>query len=251
MRRIEFAGLPGSGKSSIVTEAGRILCAGDSPCFDRARIAAQRRPLPSKALTVLQGMLPQAWQERVARRLFWKLVLPEAQARVSSAFPALFTAIQREAQSGGDPPEFVERFVGYATDVLAWHLIASEWLAAREAFLCDEGFVQRLASLASPGDAKSWLPMIPRVDLLFVVRASRETCMERMQQRARGLPQRFVGRSWAEVDAALARMEGLVLELERALLEAGTPVVRVDTDELDLGAATTLAVESTIAWMRT
>lgn len=199
----------------------------------------------------MQWLLPPAWRERVARRLFWARVVSEARGRVPGTFPALLSAIQRGAESGGEPAEFVERFVGYATDVLAWHLIASERLAARDVFLCDEGFVQRLVSLVSPGDAKSWLPLIPPVDLLFVVRARRATCMERMQHRPRRLPNRFVGRSPAEIDTALFRMEGTVSELEVALREAGTSVVRVDTDELGLGAATALVVAATTEWMRT
>lgn len=249
MRRVEFAGLPGSGKTTILGGARAALCREGSLCFDRTRLAGLPGPLPSRLLEVLQRLAPPPWRARVARHLFWRTILPEAKARVPEEYPELLSAICRAVASDEEDPVFARHFIRLAVDVMAWNLIASDRLREDEVFLCDEGFVQRAISLHAQGEPKDWAALIPRIDLLFVVRASRETCIARMRARNRGLTRRFVGRPETEVEAVLGLMERAARDIEQELARRGTEIVRLDTDELDLTAGTQVVVDRTTDWL--
>lgn len=248
MRRIEFAGLPGSGKTTIAGGACSVLCARGSVFYDRTRLAGIPGRLPSRGLAMLQALAPPPWRDRIVRHLFSTAIVPEAKGRVALEFPELLSAICGAVVNGGETPALARHFIGLAVDVMAWDLIASERLREDEVFFCDEGFAQRAISLHTPGQPNDWVALLPGIDLLFVVRARPDTCIERMRSRSRGPTRRLLGRSDSEVEAILGRMEQALSAVEHELARSGSEIVVVDTDELDRATATRMVVDRSSVW---
>jgi len=227
--RIEFCGVPASGKSTLCAGALRLLRARNRTVLDReATVDEGLRSRNFGVLGNLLGALAPGW-----RRKFLGLPhgLDDWHRFVVDhpAFAALIHGWLAEGEAGVTwrAPLF------YALLTSAFEFQLS--LAAKHPVLLDEGFAQRFFSLRGyrglgrPGDAARYAEAMPLPAALVVVATSPEICVERVKQRdhfpvlSQGeavslLPVRF-----AEGDALLA---ALAAELERC----GIPVLRVKGD---------------------
>lgn len=235
---IELIGPPGAGKTTLLPMVAAFfeeMGLGAFSAVEAARPCA-RRTLPGTAVAYLSPA-------GVRRPLLWRVYYG-----LSSLYRFKFMATH---------PQLTWRLVAsqrrrpLAADVHRrrvshWffhHVGAYEFFKSHarrdEVIIFDEGFAHRVVQLftstVEAPDARqvaSYLDRVPQPDLLIAIRASRETCEQRIY--SRGLWDRLRDKEPAEISQFVANAHLAVnLALDRAR-ENGWRVVEVDNDTDDL-----------------
>lgn len=232
-KRIEFCGLPGSGKTTLQAAFIAELCRlSNRTVFDRNAMmdcCLRRRDdgLIKNIMKLLPGLV---WK----RFLGWEYALPELHLFVS-ANPSLMAHIFR-ALARPDISEQWRQCVLYAVFLtIVEHCLASSCLKD-EVVVADEGFIHRaftvfgnLRSEVHESDLRTYADMIPTPDFLFYIDASPEICERRLALRPT-YPFLLSDLTPDEREEQL-RLGGERLRIEVDQVERrGVPVFRVDNN---------------------
>lgn len=225
--RVEFCGVPASGKSTLCTGVLRLLEKRGRKVLGReAMVEAGLCARDFGAIGNLLGALLPGW-----RRQF--LGLPHAldDWHRFVVDHSAFTSLVQGWLAEGETDETWRSAVFYALLTSAFEFQMA--LAAKHSVVLDEGFAQRFFSLRGyrglgrPGDAARYAAAMPLPSALVVVATPPDICVARVKQRPhipllqQTEPESMLPARFAEGNALLAELAG---ELE----SRGVPVLRVD-----------------------
>ena len=233
--RVEFIGVPGSGKTTLSAALTAALhAAGERPLApkDARAVFAQRSLLARLA----RAAAPQAVGDRAARRLyFWQG--GREKERFWRAHEALFRQVQvtqqaRPAAARAAERRVVELFHAFARDTA----MLVRWMRLDERLIMDEGFAHRVvqffvSDVEEPDLAavRAYLRLLPPPSWLVYVHAPHETCLRRVFER--GLWQHFEDKDEAQIARFLTNAQTVVETAVAELSRAGWRVIRVENDE--------------------
>lgn len=225
--RVEFCGVPASGKSTLCAGTLRVLKQRGSAALGRSDlVAAGLRSRNFGAIGNILGTLLPRWRREV-------LGLPHSLNdwhRFVIDHPDFVSLLHRWlAETHTDDTWRSGVFYSLLTSAFEYRL--AEEVGAP--VLMDEGFSHRLLSmrgyrgLARPGDAALYAAAMPLPSALVLVTAPPDLCVKRVRERPylplllQGEPEALLPIRFAEGNTLLA---GLATELERRAV----PVLRVD-----------------------
>ena len=256
MTRIEFCGLPGSGKSALqepfIAELRRIT---GRPVMDREAMVdcCLRRRDDGLIKNALKRLPEFTWK----RFLGLEYALPEVHLFVS-ANPSLMTQIFHSFTSP-DVSNQARQCVMYAVfRTIVEHSLAESFLKD-ETLVADEGFVHRiftvfgyLRSEVREDDLRTFAEAIPLPDALIHIEASPENCEQRLALRAAYpllLSDLTQEARIEQLRAGCERLRISVNQVERR----GVPVFRIENNgtlESGIQQIHRFAIEMTDAWKR-
>lgn len=204
MKYVEFLGIPGSGKTTVMQKALAVLQAEKKPVFSTpdVRKIAMRHTLQRQSgfwwqlakIAVLVG------ESRVLS-LLWEKTRSAYMIRFMHAYPRLSRQVI-ECAEHVHPPDWIPRDVVCGENLLMWLLggvascyqAAHQTLAPDDIFLMEEGFCQYayylLAFYQGNFDEQrleSYLNLIPKLDLLVALLPPPEECDKRLHSRPKGV----------------------------------------------------------------
>ncbi|MGI8822551.1 MAG: hypothetical protein ACR2JP_04500 [Acidimicrobiia bacterium] len=248
MRLVEFLGVPGSGKSTLVgvveigSAAGGVPVARLDGVARDAMARTGRDPLSRVVANSVGRWSPAVWKKAFARSSDRMAVL----CRAIVAHPQLATAVieANEAHNGDARPDLV---MGMMFNHLVAFRLAEETMAPDAWLLLDEGLCNRVTSLfAADFDPERdrrelvrYLDLIPVPDVLVVVSTPIDLCFVRLE--SIGWTERIRDKRPEQRRAFLER-SALLVELTGEHMGArGAQVVAVDgTADVALGTAATV-----------
>lgn len=228
--RIEFCGIPASGKSTLCDAVLPLLQKEGKKALGRTQLISQQLRRRDRGLiaNTIAALVP-GWREALLGFAHGM----DDWVRFAAAFPK-YTALAYEwiAQSG--LPEEGRKTLLRAIAITAYeHQLGAE----THALLClDEGFYQRFFSLrgysttTGNGSAMEYVDVAPRPDVLIWVNTPPETCRNRIQQRER--PPLLMPRQTPEQHLTLLQNGAQLLDqLSRAANERKIPTLIVSGDQ--------------------
>lgn len=228
---IEFAGMPGAGKSTLVGTARETLAhLGYFPMASEKEAGPYclKRSLPGRLIC---RAFPQRWHQRLLwgtfrRLLYWhRLTFAIQQRRLTRH---VLRHLWKKNLTLRDKLEVLD----YYLHISSFYQYFSERLQPGEVLILEEGLVHRATSIHAapdaapcPADVLEYLELIPGTALAIFVRASREVCAQRVQ--ARGQQRRYLGEHLVPYLANVSEAIDLAIS---GLQESGRPVVIIEND---------------------
>lgn len=224
--RIEFFGIPGSGKSSICAETQRALRACGFPFLNRVELMEQG--LRARNFGLLANLLGSIFP-------FWR--------RAVLGFPRAMNDWLQFAVNHGDFAALVHDWLRQEPSDEQWrtavfHAILTTafeyqlFCSVAEPVLLDEGFAHRFFSLrgyrgaGQPNDAARYAEVMPSTTAVILVETPSAICLTRLKQRS-DLPLLFQNEEMSVVETRLSEGATLLSDLAHELERADTPVLRV------------------------
>lgn len=224
--RVEFCGIPGSGKSSICAETQQALCARGFPFLNRVELMEQGLRVRNFGLLAnLLGSILPSWRRAV-------FGFPHAMndwlefAVKHGDFAALVHDWLR--QEPLDEQWRTAVFHAVLTTAFEYQLFCS----VAQPVLLDEGFAHRFFSLrgyrgaSQPGDAARYAELMPVATAVILVETPSSICLTRLKQRS-NLPLLFQHEEMSVVETRLSEGAELLSNLAHELEQGDTPVLRV------------------------
>lgn len=235
MKHVEFLGIPGSGKTSLMSALVKSLNSGKSSVLTSdevmSRVLCQRSILLGNACKVLK-VAPNRIKQFVFRRLF---LLSESRCAAIARFiykhPDLsckiFQMIDRSSQN-----EYHEKLACWFADLFALYQSSVDALDTDEIIVIDEGFANRALTLFGyDSDAafimslKYYLSQVPLPDMVIAIDVPVEIAMERVLKR--GLPLRMRNLKAEDQIKTLFQCQECVVKTARILEANGVSVLRI------------------------
>ena len=233
MLLLECAGIPGSGKSTIVATLQAWLDASAIPFVDLAdfmRVEGARR---RAAVPKLNGKLDFGSKDAdILLKSFRYFFLEEPEYTLRYLHALL------ELESRRDVRDLVLSSFNYACAQRGFFEARRERVGAAVA-IHEEGLVHRLFTLFGYriGDARDEAVLeelaekTPRPDMLIWTRCSPDVALDRLEKRERKIPERLLGLSPQEAADLLGRADRKLETVARILEKRGTRVGEVRTDK--------------------
>jgi thymidylate kinase len=206
MWHVEFAGLPGSGKSTIMRHFIRLLEENDESCYTigGALWESLRKNCEDKHCHRFLSILPKFYSRKKVQFIFdhssdkW-----HAQSRFLSEYGGSFRAFFKSEQFEVMSPEVRSTVIRWFLRSAAVYQVINERINSEAVVVFDEGFVQRSMSLfVLPGHSNRefnreslscYIKSIPTPNLIVYVETELEECLSRIQSRSNGIPYRLKG----------------------------------------------------------
>jgi hypothetical protein len=238
---VELIGPPGAGKTTLLPMVAAFfqeLGLGAFSAVDAARPCA-RRTLPGAAVTHLS---PQALHRPLLWQVFYRLSTMY-RLKFIATHPQLTWRLARlQRQRPADADVRRRRVSHWFLHHVGTYEFFRTYARPDEVIIFDEGFAHRVVQLFSSsvevpdaGQIATYLDGVPQPDLLVAVKASRETCEQRiysrgvwdyLREKAPGEVSQFVANAHLAVNLALNQAR-----------EKGWRIVEVDNNTEDLLAA--------------
>lgn len=204
MKYIEFLGIPGSGKTTVMQKTLAVLQAEKKPVFptrDIRRIAMRQTLQRQSGFWWQLAKIAAFVGEFRILSVLWEKTRMAYMIRFMQAYPQLSRQVI-ECAEHVHPPDWIPRDVVCGENLLKWLLggvascyqAAHQSLASDDIFLMEEGFCQYayylLAFYQGNFDEQrleAYLSLIPTLDLLVVLLPPPEECEKRMHSRPKGV----------------------------------------------------------------
>ena len=240
MRRIEFSGIPGSGKSTIVPVVARYLKRNGRDVVDRNNLIHRSNyfPFNSRYFQFLMKVFPPKQRERCN----WCLnnffhVNYEYQLQFMADHLPLLQYLVGFVNARPIPEDHKRMLVRWFVKMAGCYQMARECLGDDDVFLFDEGYVQKVVSLyisveeetPAPAEIERYLDQIPGGLTLINVQADQEKCKRRILDR--NLPKRLKGREQHEIETYLSRSRVAIDFAASYMARKGGQVVVIDNSK--------------------
>ncbi|MEZ4825147.1 MAG: hypothetical protein R3C61_02465 [Bacteroidia bacterium] len=220
MKLIEFLGLPGSGKTTLVPFINSAMAENGQSVFSRQDV---------RLLHVCGGIK----KYRIAKKLpslvrrglvkvFFKINHTESYyaEKFIEKYPDLVAFVLKNSSRNGITEKVRRRSIHWFLSLGAIYQLAEETMPPDSYLLLDEGFCQKVLNLfVSVNDdtrfkkVQKYLHMIPRPDIVLYINTDESTAFERMK--SRGPIKRLLNASDEELKLFLSRAkEGMDFSLE-------------------------------------
>ena len=206
MRFIEFAGLPGAGKSTIIRHLVSLEGSKGNSCITREEALWHSliNNCDDRLCRGLLRFLPRSYTKKKAHSIFCRsLDRLKCQHRFLAEHGRSLGAILDSEQFKIMSPQNRATVVGWFLGPAAVYQMISEQTDQDTIVIFDEGFVQRSMSLFvvpghlnsefSPAHAHHYYEAVPQPDLVVFIDVDPETCMSRMLSRPNSIPSRLRG----------------------------------------------------------
>ena len=234
-RHVEFFGLPGSGKTTLVEHLARKN--GEVYEFRTGyRTAVCNKCFPTGVSGICQR-LPTGVVDMIAR--FIGLTGETSDAAFLSTARSLVPQYT-------DLAERQETVMGWIRTLFLRHQIARELLPQTATLLCDEGYLMRGNAVFSPAnpttdlnfdDVDRYLEFAPRPDFVVYLDIPLEVSERRIRTRESGPPESMANQDRKERRRRLRRMQTYVKHAYETLEGDGVRCFRVENDDLSLEEA--------------
>lgn len=219
MKIVEFTGIPGSGKSTILPIVKDYLANQGLTVFDSGDIVrcSTRFPFTNSLFNTLLSSLPRGLNKILLRKLNNGLCLRQKYQIEYMINNLLFFNSVADLTNSRPIPEnhkriTIESFLRMAGD----YQIAKESSKKNAVLLLDEGFGHKVITFYISVEEKiidfveieSYLEKIPRIHLLIEIKADESVCKKRIIDRK--LPERLEGRTDHEVMEYLRRSKSAI-----------------------------------------
>ena len=208
---VEFVGLPGSGKSSVLSALIKKSAKSTVPCRSLKEVA-------NKTYAEL-SQLPGYLKRKPGHGWFFGMLT------FAHQYPEAFRTLFENSISDS----WVNLNV---MELLGQYYFAQSADLGHQPILCDEGFLHRGAvSFLQPNcysDLDTYLKHIPRCDVVIHIDLDVETSLARCKSRPKGLPRTYRPLSEAEVIEQMDQLQKLHQLCLHQQEEAGVRVIRVD-----------------------
>ncbi len=235
-------GVAGSGKSTLAAT----LCECDSTCqsFTEAyREAISKAVLPGPS-GILAKLLPDPVLSHLARAFG---VTDHALHLASLKHPHVFATVGPQIKRYSNDDDRVDFVARKMLSLMERFATIDAHLSREATVLIDEGFAVCAGSVLHPpcsekpvsqADLTEYISSVPTPDIVVFTRATPETCLGRCRARDGGVP-----RSWESLpDRSQLSHAERAAKMARAVADAyaaaGTVVIEVDTEELEVAEAT-------------
>ena len=237
MRFVEFSGIPGSGKSSILPIVARHLRRSGRDVVDRDNLIhrANQFPFNSRCFQQLISAVPRVLRNRCTESLNNYFYLNyEYQIKYMANHLSVLRHVIATIDDRPIPQMHKAMLVRWCFKMAGSYQMARDCLGDDEVLLCDEGYVQKVNSLyisveeesPEPAEVERYLDQVPCEMVLVHVTAEPETCKRRIA--ARGLPRRLKGRTDREIADYLHKSREVTDLAMKHMLRRGGQVVVVN-----------------------
>ncbi len=226
--KVEFSGVPGSGKSTLTRELS-----GEARIFDPLRL---QNEVFSQGFVVraLSGTAP-----RVARKLreraFEKRINGEIEKLRMMRPDLVDTVSQAVRDVENEPKKRKEKLLFWTLRSQVLSTIAEDTLSGSDIFIDDEGRAHRATTLYAGArrfhQMQDYLHYTTGLDLFVVVDAPNDICVQRMEQRKKGVPIRLKEASDADIESYLDASREIADRVAEFLSRRGVAILRVNTGE--------------------
>lgn len=233
MQYVEIAGIPGSGKTSVVNSFVGSRFNSSLRYYSYRQVALQVLQNARNRLgAALVEVLPAGLQNRLLYQFLLssrigRAALCRAVANHAELAVKIFDNIAKEENTVHQ-----QLLASWLTHLLTCYQLAVESLGQDQCLMLDEGFVGRVITLFGFHDGMDfgdglgeYLPKIPPVDILFVVETPVEVCLDRMSRR--GFPKRLTDLDQVKRRSILRQCETCIEKAADFLASGGTRVVRI------------------------
>ena len=234
MVRIEFTGLPGSGKSTLFPLIKRELLRRELNVYDR-RDVIRKYFIHEGVGKLVDLVVPNERIKTILAAKWYRDTRVRYREQVDSikAYPELFQEALRISN-------IRDRNSGEKADVITWFLgtlghqhVATKVLMNNDHLLMDEGFFHKLINLfVVEGESycdieniRSYLQLMPKLDFLVKVDVNTKVCVARIK--SRGIKRRFDNLEEAGFVRLLHNINTMLEEAISFVELEGTQVIRI------------------------
>jgi thymidylate kinase len=222
MVHIEFIGLPGSGKSTLRTMLVESLCRRKIPCLsmDQALLSCLKIHVDGIFFKYFLHILPEKTALKYAPLVFTRSALRyTAQNAFLSTNSQAVAAILSSDHFLSAAPQEREMLLSWFFLTASQYQVIRENMSEKMPVIFDEGFLQRAVSLlVSPGGKSlpettflsSYLDLIPRPDIVLYLRTDQKTCIQRINTRSKGMPERLAGKNQQDIQSFMDTYAGCI-----------------------------------------
>jgi len=242
MMFVEFTGMVGAGKSTLSPILKKILQENNFEALflDEALIYHLERSLLGR---LVYGIAPVAWRRRILYKVYSLGIDTFCRFQFAYENPRLVWQICKSQVHREIPLRHRQFILSQLFKVVGGYQFLRRRLGANEAVILEEGLIHRAISLYvwEPKQIErdlvmTYLDLLPALDLVVLVRAPSEVCLERAE--ARGLPSRLRGKDELTVDKFMDHSAQIISLASEFLASADRQVVEVDNGgELEDGIA--------------
>jgi hypothetical protein len=237
LKLIEFTGIPGSGKSTIVPIVKSYLKEQGLDIFDAKNVilCGENFHFIKKHFKSLLGSLPMKIRKKILRGLNnYSYLKHEYTLNYILNNLQLFNYIVDRTKSRPIPERHKNLIIEWFLNMAASYQIAHEFLEKNSVLLLDEGFVHKVVSLfvfveeatVDFDEIERYLENIPRGHLLIRVEANENVCKKRIINRK--LPSRLNGRTDNEIWQYLIKAKSAIDYTQNFLAKRGTKIVTLN-----------------------
>ena len=237
MKGIEFSGIPGSGKSTILPVVAEYLRNQGCDVVDQHNLIqrSKRFPFNARWFRGLMAMFP-ARMRRVFTRVLnnYYYLNYEYQLKYIAEDVSLLRYLKSFVQVRPIPEAHKNMLFRWFIKMAGSYRMARDVLEEDSVYLLDEGFVQKVISMyvsveedaPNTAELERYLDEIPDDLTVINITADQDTCKRRILERR--LPKRLEGRQDHEVEAYLSKSKMTIDFAAGYLSKKGSKIVDVD-----------------------
>ena len=237
MHRVELAGLPGSGKSTVLPIVKRVLNSHGINCLGQTELI-RRYHKGHPAGRMAELLVP---SDRIKNSLAIKWYRKNKREQLSrlaiDTFPKLYHQVESFAQSESQMHAPANDIRSWFLSTLSSQYLADNQLASDETLILDEGFFQKLINffVGSNGcqylisDLQAYLSLVPPTRCLVKVDVSSEESVARV--RARATPLRFDHLPDRDFAILLDKVDDMFERGIEILDKSGVAIVRLSNND--------------------
>jgi len=242
MMFVEFTGMVGAGKSTLALALKKLLQDNNFEALSlgEAIVNQMERSLLGR---LVYSIAPVAWRTRVLYKVYSLGVEPLCRVHFAYENPRLVWKVCASQFHRQIPLRHRQAILSLFFKIAGGYQFLRHRLEPNQVVILEEGLIHRAVNLYAwepkqidPALLMTYFSLLPALDLVVLVRAPFDICMERAE--FRGLPSRLHGKDESTVDRFMNHSAQIIGLASEFLASTDRPVVEVDNGgQLEEGIA--------------